>query len=122
MSHHAAGEQGARHPPTVGHVVSPRLLVAVLATLLVLTFVTVAVTWVDLGPFNLIAALAIATIKASLVLLYFMHLRWDSPFNAVVLISALILVMLFVGLSLLDGLSYEPTLIPDFGSSTAAAP
>lgn len=100
--------------PTVDHVVSPRILLTVLGTLLALTFVTVAITWYDLGPFNLVAALIIATIKATLVALYFMHLRWDRPFHAVVLVSALVLLMLFVGLALLDREQYQPDLIPGY--------
>lgn len=98
----------------VGHVVPLRLLVGVLAILLVLTVATVAITWVDLGPFNLIAALAIAWVKATLVLLYFMHLRWDRPFNAVIIISSLFLVVLFLGFSLLDRAAYQPELIPGY--------
>jgi cytochrome c oxidase subunit 4 len=102
--------------PEVGHVVPLRTLVAVLLALLALTVVTVAVTFVDLGPLNLAVALIIALVKGSLVLLYFMHLRWDRPFNAVVLISALAFVVIFIGLTLLDSHNYQVDLIPDFGS------
>jgi cytochrome c oxidase subunit 4 len=104
---HATGESHG-----LGHVVPLRTLVGVLGILLVLTWVTVAVTWIDLGPLNLIIALLIATVKASFVLLYFMHLRWDRPFNAVVFISSLAFVMLFIVLALLDTHEYQPDLIP----------
>ena len=103
----------AEHPGA-GHVVSVRLLFGVLGALLALTFLTVAVTWYDLGTLNLAAALAIATIKATLVALYFMHLRWDRPFHAVILITSLALVMLFVFFSLMDSTQYHPDLIPGF--------
>jgi cytochrome c oxidase subunit 3 len=116
-THHEGSDQG---PPA--HAVPLRLLFTVLGALLALTLVTVAVTWVDLGALNLVVALAIAVVKGSLVLLYFMHLRQDSPFHALVVIAALVLVVIFVGLSLLDGLAYEPTLIPDFGAAPEAAP
>ena len=96
------------------HVVPVWLLAGILGALLVLTFVTVAVTWVDLGRLNLVIAMVIATVKASLVLLYFMHLRWDRPFNAIVFISSLVLVMLFVILSLMDSLAYKEDLIPGY--------
>jgi caa(3)-type oxidase subunit IV len=56
----------------------PRLYVAVFAALVVLTVATVAVSYVDLGPWSVVVALAIACSKALLVLLFFMHLR-DSP-------------------------------------------
>jgi cytochrome c oxidase subunit 4 len=55
-----------------------RLYLAVFAALLVLTVLTVAVSYVDLGPASVVMALTIACTKALLVLLYFMHLR-DSP-------------------------------------------
>lgn len=96
--------------PAAVHVVPPRVLVAVWAALLVLTAVTVGVTYVDLGPFNLWLALGIATCKAALVALYFMHLRYDHPFNAVVFVGALFFVMLFIALALLDTAEYRPSI------------
>ena len=103
----------------VGHVVPVRTLAAVLAVLLVLTVATVAVTRVDLGGFNVAVALAIALVKASLVLLYFMHLRWDRPFHALVLIAALAFVVLFVGLTLLDSFAYQPEVMPGYAPEMA---
>src|SRR5512134_1495267 len=98
--------------PEVGHVVPLKVLFAVLATLLVLTYVTVAVTYFEFGSLNLWIALAIATVKASLVLLYFMHLRYDKPLNGIVLIVALAVVALFVALALTDTEQYQPEKIP----------
>jgi len=99
----------------VGHVVPFRVLATVWAALLVFTVITVAVAGVDLGRFNLEIALAIATIKASLVLLYFMHMRYDRPMNAIVFITALLFVVLFVSLALIDTQAYAPDLIPGYG-------
>ncbi len=93
------------------HVVDAKILVAVWLGLLFLTFVTVAVTWVDLGSLNIWLALGIATVKASLVAAYFMHLRYDKPFNTVVLISALVFLMVFVGIILLDTGQYAGDII-----------
>jgi len=98
----------------VGHVVPLRLLVGVLAVLLVLTIATVAVTLVDLGRLNIVVAMVIAAVKATLVLLYFMHLRWDRPFHALVIVSAIVFVALFVALALLDSGQYQPDLIPGY--------
>ena len=68
------------HGAEAGHVVPVRVLLGVWAILVVLTVATVAVTRVDFGPgTNLWIAMGIATVKASLVLLYFMHLRYDQP-------------------------------------------
>lgn len=103
-------------PPTsphaeVGHHVPLRVLVFTLAALLFLTFVTVAATWVNFGPTaNLWIALIIATVKATLVALYFMHLRYDKPFVAVVLIGALFFVLLFVSMALMDSQAYQPNI------------
>jgi cytochrome c oxidase subunit 4 len=98
----------------VGHVVPLRVLIGTLAALLVLTVVTVAVTYVDLGPLNLAMALFIAVVKGALVLLFFMHLLWDRPFHAIVLIFSVALLMLFIGLALLDSVQYQPTVIPGY--------
>jgi cytochrome c oxidase subunit 4 len=61
-----------------GHVVPIRIYVAIFATLLVLTGVTTAVAFVDLGAMNSVIMLGIALTKALLVLLYFMHLRYSA--------------------------------------------
>jgi cytochrome c oxidase subunit 4 len=67
----------------------------------------VAASLVDFGELNLVVALAIAVIKASLVVLFFMHLRWDKAFNSIVFIGCLIFVSLFISLSLLDSNQYR---------------
>ena len=90
------------------HVVPPSILLGVFAVLLVLTFATVAVTWIDLGrTANVWIALTIAAVKAALVALYFMHLRWDSPFNSVILIGAMFFVALLIGIITLDSKEYQ---------------
>ena len=53
-----------------------RVYYTVFAALLVLTVVTVGVSLVDLGPLSTVVALAIAAAKASLVILFFMHVRY----------------------------------------------
>ena len=90
------------------HVVSLRVLLTVFAVLLTLTFLTVAATWFDSGDWALAIALGIATTKASLVALYFMHLRYDNPFYAVVFCAALLFLAIFLSLTLLDTFQYQP--------------
>ena len=90
------------------HIVSPRLLLTIYGILLVLTVITVAVTDVDLGSFNLVVALIVAVAKASVVALYFMHLRWDSPFNSIAIIAGFFFVAIFIGISMLDSHEYKP--------------
>jgi len=98
----------------VGHIVPLHVLFGVLATLLVMTYLTVAVSGHDFGRFNLWVALGIAVFKASLVVLFFMHLKYDKPFNAIVFIVSMALVMLFVAITLTDTRQYEPGLIPGY--------
>lgn len=98
----------------VGHIVPVWLLLAVGVSLMILTGVTVWVRYIDLGSANLFVAMVIASIKASLVLLFFMHLKWDRPFNAVIFIAALAFVSLFVSFALMDRGAYQQSLIPDY--------
>jgi len=93
------------------HVVPVPVLAAVWALLILFTVLTVAAARINLGGMNLWTALAIALVKAALVALYFMHMRYDRPFHAVILFAALLMVTLFIGLALLDAAAYEPSLI-----------
>ena len=103
------------HEGNGGHIVSGRILLRVWGALLVLTVVTVAATWIDLGGFNLTLALLIATVKASLVALYFMHLRYDRPVNSLVLGAAILFLAIFIGIALMDTIEYQGDIIPDYG-------
>jgi cytochrome c oxidase subunit 4 len=99
---HADSEHG------LGHAVPLYVLTIVFVSLVVLTWITVAVTMIDLGSLNLWIALAIATVKASLVVLYFMHLRYDRPFNSIILVTALVFLFLFLGITIMDTIQYQP--------------
>src|SRR6476619_3737881 len=79
-------------------------------TLLFLTIVTVLATRVDFGAnINLAVAMVIAVTKATLVILFFMHLRYDKLFHSVVFVSALLAASLFVGFTLMDTGQYQHT-------------
>lgn len=108
--------------PKVGHVVPLPVLFAVLASLLCLTYITVAASWMNFGRFNLWIALGIAVVKASLVVLFFMHLKYDKPFNAVILIVSMGLVMLFIALALTDTTQYRPDQIPGYAPRITTNP
>lgn len=111
---HAATAAGQGEEKAGVHILSARVMVRVWGALVVLTILTVAATWVDFGTFNLWIAMGIATVKASLVVLFFMHMRYERPFNAVVFISALLFVTLFVSLTLMDTEAYKPEMIPGY--------
>jgi cytochrome c oxidase subunit IV len=97
---------------SLAHVVPLKVLAAVFAVLLMLTALTVIVAGVDLGNLNLYVALSIAGVKASLVVLYFMHLRYDRPFLLVVFLGCLGFVVLFISLVMTDAAAYRPSLLP----------
>lgn len=79
-----------------------KMFVAVWAALLVLTAITVGVATLDLGPFNAVVALTIATTKALLVLLFFMELRYSTPLTKIAVVSAIFFLFLLAGLTLSD--------------------
>ena len=60
------------------HIVTPLQYTYVFATLLVFTGITVGAAYVELGVFNPIVALGIASFKAVIVILFFMHVKWQS--------------------------------------------
>lgn len=86
------------------HSSSARIYVVILGALLVLTGVTVGAAYVNFGSssINLIIAVLIATLKATLVAMFFMHLRHDPPINAIIFVSSLIFLGLFLLFPLID--------------------
>jgi cytochrome c oxidase subunit 4 len=90
------------HAHAEGHGNAVRTYSTVLAALLVLTVITVAASRVNFGSMNVVIALGIATVKGSLVALYFMHLRYDKPMNGVIFVVSLLFLALFLGGCLTD--------------------
>ena len=70
--------------------------------LLVLTAITVTVTGMNLGKFSVLTALAIATIKGSVVLAFFMHLKYEKPMFTVMFYIVLMTLAVFIGLTFFD--------------------
>jgi cytochrome c oxidase subunit 4 len=83
------------------HVTGPKIYTAVLVALLVLTVVTVAAAGVDFGSMNVVIALLIASIKGSLVALFFMHLRHDR-FSAIIFVGGIFFLAVFLIFTLFD--------------------
>ena len=94
--HHA--DDGAVH----AHISSVPFYVAVFVGLLCLTIATVGQSYVDLGKANLIFVILIATMKASLVVTFFMHLKWDNKFNALIFLSTIFFIGVFFAYTLND--------------------
>ncbi|HWF66245.1 MAG TPA: cytochrome C oxidase subunit IV family protein [Acidobacteriaceae bacterium] len=60
------------------HIVGPKVYGTVFGILLLLTATTTGVAFIDMGVYNAVVALAIACIKAALVVLFFMHIHYSS--------------------------------------------
>ncbi len=93
------------HEDEYTHVVPVSLYVGIWAALMTLTLTTVLVSFLELGPFNIVAALLIATIKGSLVVLFFMHLRYSPKLTMVAVIAALFWLFIMFSLTMTDYLS-----------------
>lgn len=108
LSHddHAGDAHGDAHG--LAHTMPVKGLIGVWAVLMLLTVLTVSATSFDLGyRMNLVVAMVIATVKASLVMLFFMHLWWDKRFNVVLFTGAFLFVALFIGLVVNDRSEYQ---------------
>ncbi|HEY4363935.1 MAG TPA: cytochrome C oxidase subunit IV family protein [Bryobacteraceae bacterium] len=80
----------------------PAVYARTLGALIVLTAITVGAAYVDLGAGNVVVALVIATIKATLVALFFMHLKWDKPVNGIIAMAGFLFLGIFLMFDLLD--------------------
>lgn len=83
------------------HIVQPGTYLAIILTLLALTGITVAAAYVNLHEFNIVVALAIATVKATLVVLFFMHAKFSPQRTKLVIIAGIfwLAILLFMTLS-----------------------
>jgi len=88
------------------HKILPlRTYLIVAGCLIALTGITVEVSFINLGGWNAVAAVFIAAIKASLVALFFMHLKYDKKINAMIFMTAILFFALFLSLTFFDVLS-----------------
>ncbi len=85
------------------HISSARFLWGIGIALLALTAITVGATQFHFPePWNIVVAIALASVKALLVVAFFMNLYWDSKFNSMLLVMGMIFLMLLFGITLLD--------------------
>jgi len=109
---HAPVDDGAVH----AHLSKPQFYWGVFGLLVVLTIITVKVSYYDFGSLNIVVALLIATMKASLVAAFFMHLRHDSLFNTLAFLSAFLFLSLFILLTY-DDLGRRGQIDNDYGGT-----
>ena len=84
------------------HVVSPVTYIIVFSTLLVLTGITVLAAFFELGVFNPIIALLIAVIKATVVVLFFMHVKYSSRLTKLTVGAGLFTFLILIGMTMSD--------------------
>lgn len=84
------------------HVVPYRLYVIVLLALLVLTFLSVGITSIELGEYTVAAALLFAVLKSYLVLTYFMHLKYDKPYIKIMVGFVFVIFLVMIVVTFLD--------------------
>jgi cytochrome c oxidase subunit 4 len=85
-----------------GHVSPLSIYIGIFLTLMVLTAVTIVVAYVDLGQWNKVVALGIASFKASLVVLYFMHVKYASRLTKLIVVSGFFFLALLLSLTMAD--------------------
>jgi cytochrome c oxidase subunit IV len=84
------------------HIVSYKNNALVLVALLVLTFLTVAITSVELGPLNVTAAMLIASLKVGIVLAYFMHLKFDHKIFTIMVVMVVLVFTTLIVITFID--------------------
>ena len=95
------------------HIIPFEVYIKVLSALLILTVITVAVAQVNFGAWNAVIAMGIATVKAALVLLYFMHLKYDDKIYPVIFLTGvffLLVIFLFCEFDLITRIPQESVL------------
>ena len=104
-----------------GHVASVKLYLTIFGSLMVLTGVTVGVAFINLGPLNFPVALGIAILKATLVILFFMHVKESSRLTKLIIGTGFFFLLVLFTLTLTDYLSRGWSTIPQSTPATAGS-
>ena len=97
-----------------GHVSPVSLYITIFMALMVLTAATVGAAFVDLGQFNFLVAMIIAAFKATLVIWYFMHVKYASNLTKLTVATGLFFLAILLGLFLVDYGSKAFSQMPPF--------
>ena len=109
------------HGDTLAHAVPMWILFAVWGALMVFTVLTVGVAKLHLGSqLSFTIAMIIATVKAGLVMAFFMHLWWDKRLNLLAFLGSFLFVLLFIGMLLTDKSEYAPDIQRQLDAEAAA--
>jgi cytochrome c oxidase subunit IV len=94
------GEQHAEH-----HIVSPMVYLIIFGALLVCTALTIGASYLEMGAWNPVVAIAIAVFKATLVVLFFMHVKYSSKLTKLTVGAGVFTFLILVGMSMSDYIS-----------------
>jgi len=97
--------QPQQHDDEYTHIAPASLYIGIWATLMAFTLITVLASFAELGPFNIVVALLIATIKGTLVVLFFMHLRYSPKLTIAAVIASIFFLFIMFSLTMTDYLS-----------------
>lgn len=86
------------------HIIPVKTYLAVTGALFVLTVVTVGISYIDLGGWNAVVAVAVASVKVTLVATFFMHLKYDNRINLFIFLIGITFVSMFIILTMFDTL------------------
>ena len=95
----------SQHTDHEHHIVSPMVYLTIVLALLVGTAVTVWASFIDLGPWNPVIALAIACTKAVLVVLFFMHVKYSTKLTKLTIIAGIFIFLALISMTLADYMS-----------------
>ena len=106
MSEHHDPHAPADHDDALeGHIVSPVVYIVIFFALLVGTALTIAASYVEMGPWNPIVAIAIAVVKATLVVLFFMHVKYSPKLTKLTVGAGLFTFLVLIFMTLADYIS-----------------
>jgi cytochrome c oxidase subunit IV len=98
MANHDIAELATEHD----HILPRSMYIGIFGVLMALTIITVAAAYVDLGNLNIIVAIAIALVKATFVILFFMHVKYSSKLTWVVVGAGVFWLIILLSLLMLD--------------------
>ena len=88
-----------------GHIVTPIIYLIIFGALLVGTALTIGASYVEMGPWNPIVAIAIAVVKATLVVLFFMHVKYSPKLTKLTVGAGVFTFLILIFMTLSDYIS-----------------
>ncbi|HET6611584.1 MAG TPA: cytochrome C oxidase subunit IV family protein [Kofleriaceae bacterium] len=113
MEAHPETNHGDDHGHGFAHVASVKSLILTWGTLMCLTGLTVYASTIHFGSnsMNLLVAMAIAIVKGTLVIVFFMHMRHEKPFHVIIIAAGILFAVLFVSIGLIDTGQYQDDVV-----------